>query len=54
MILSRNSCFFCSLIKGASAAAMSRAIPRNLLECSVVHHERFDDAKEGEFEVFCK
>ena len=35
-------------------AQLSKAIPRNLLECSVVHHERFHDAKEGEFEVFCK
>ena len=35
-------------------AQLSRAIPRNLLECSVVHHERFDDANEGEFEAVCK
>lgn len=35
-------------------AQLTKAIPGNIRECTVVHRERFDDPKEGEFKAFCK
>ena len=35
-------------------AQLSKAIPATTRECSIVHHERFDETKQGEFEAFCK
>lgn len=35
-------------------AQLSRAIPKNIRECTIVHRGRFDETKEGEFRVFCE
>jgi len=35
-------------------AQLIKAIPGNMRECSVVHHGRFDETKEGEFEASCR
>lgn len=34
-------------------AQLSRVIPKSMSECRVVHHGRFDDAQDFEFEVTC-
>jgi hypothetical protein len=35
-------------------AKLSRAIPPDLLEGSVVRRKHFDDAREGEFDAVCE
>jgi hypothetical protein len=35
-------------------AQLTKAIPASVRKCTIVHHGRFDETREGEFKVFCQ